>query len=72
MKKKGKPDVKSDDDSFGTMIAAVKIQKIWRGYIARRNTRKLKIAEMLLIGMIPPDRMETSARERQLEVTDII
>lgn len=35
-----------------SLIAALCVQKIWRGYITRRMTRKKKIEEMLLIGML--------------------
>lgn len=30
--------------------AALQIQKLWRGYITRRNVRKRVLDEMLLIG----------------------
>lgn len=33
-----------------TLSAALKIQKIWRGFMARRATRRRKLQEMLLIG----------------------
>lgn len=35
--------------------AATSIQRVWRGFIARRFTKKRKLQEMLLIGMqMPP------------------
>lgn len=60
MKEKSKPVIGTDgqDDEAkqaGIGInSALKIQKIWRGYVARRATRRRKLQEMLLIGMIPP------------------
>lgn len=31
----------------------MKIQKLWRGFATRRKTRRRKLEEMYLIGMIP-------------------
>lgn len=33
------------------MAAALRIQKIWRGYTTRRQIRKRRIEEMLLLGL---------------------
>ncbi|XP_030757322.1 IQ and AAA domain-containing protein 1-like [Sitophilus oryzae] len=60
MKEKSKPTTAGEgeeDEGAGlgiNLAAALKIQKIWRGYITRRATRRRKLQEMLLIGMIPP------------------
>lgn len=51
LKEKGKPDgVKEKTDG---LLAAMKIQKLWRGFATRRKTRRRKLEEMYLIGMIP-------------------
>lgn len=51
LKEKGKPDgVKEKTDG---LVAAMKIQKLWRGFATRRKTRRRKLEEMYLIGMIP-------------------
>lgn len=52
LKEKGKPDgVKERTDG---LVAAMKIQKLWRGFTTRRKIRRKKLDEMILIGMIPP------------------
>lgn len=70
-----------------SLSAAMKIQKIWRGFIARRLTRRRKLQEMLLIGMIPPPktksleiekdsqnkkRREELQKERQIEYEETV
>lgn len=50
-----------------SIAAAMKIQKIWRGYIARRITRRRKLQEMLLIGMIPPPKTKSLELEKDLQ-----
>lgn len=35
------------------LMAAMRIQKVWRGFTERRKTRRRKLEEMYLIGMIP-------------------
>lgn len=51
LKEKGKPDgMKDRTDGF---VAAMRIQKVWRGFATRRKTRRGKLEEMYLIGMIP-------------------
>lgn len=52
LKEKGKPDTGKEKAETGLM-AALKIQKMWRGFATRRNTRRRKMEEMILIGMIP-------------------
>ncbi|XP_053974320.1 dynein regulatory complex protein 11 isoform X1 [Hylaeus volcanicus] len=46
--------------------AAMKIQKIWRGYSTRRKIRKRRLDEMLLIGMLQPSQ-EVTENARQAE-----
>ncbi|KAI5733919.1 hypothetical protein M8J77_000350 [Diaphorina citri] len=53
---------KQKDISEYSRAAALKIQRIWRGYITRRKIRKRVIEEMLLIGMLPPSTTDVSAR----------
>lgn len=51
LKEKGKPDgVKDRTDG---LVAAMRIQKVWRGFATRRKTRRGKLEEMYLIGMVP-------------------
>lgn len=35
------------------LIAAMRIQKVWRGFATRKKTRRRKLEEMMLIGMVP-------------------
>nr|CAI5827479.1 unnamed protein product [Callosobruchus analis] len=72
MKQKGKPIQGEDTEEEGklggiSMAAAMKIQKIWRGFIARRATRRRKLEEMLLIGMIPPPKSKSKELEKDKE-----
>nr|CAH7712986.1 unnamed protein product [Callosobruchus chinensis] len=72
MKQKGKPiqgEETEEEGKFGgiSMAAAMKIQKIWRGFIARRATRRRKLEEMLLIGMIPPPKSKSKEVEKDKE-----
>lgn len=53
LKEKDKLDLEKDDKIDSGLIAAMKIQKIWRGFTDRRKTRRKKLEEMMLIGMIP-------------------
>lgn len=75
MKEKSKPtttDARASED-FRQRIslpAALRIQKVWRGYITRRQTRRRKLQEMLLIGMIPPPKYQSADVERALEVEE--
>lgn len=57
-------------DQKGEMspAAATAIQKVWRGFIARRATKKKKMQEQLLIGMILPPYKESEAGKRAEEV----
>lgn len=44
-----KPEMTKQDEA-SEKLAALKIQKVWRGYITRRYIRKRRLEEMLLIG----------------------
>lgn len=55
-----------------TPIAATAIQRVWRGFIARRETKKRKKAEMLLIGMELPPYTEPKSIKQAEEVSRII
>lgn len=75
MKEKSKPTSAGDsvEDDFRKRIslpAALRIQKVWRGYITRRQTRRRKLQEMLLIGMIPSPKYQNPDIERALEVEE--
>lgn len=74
VKEKAKPlagDTGAEDDQKGLSIpGALRIQKIWRGYVARRATRRRKLQEMLLIGMIPPPKAQSTDLRKDLEVKD--
>jgi hypothetical protein len=48
--------------------AAMNIQKVWRGYIARRRLRKRVVEEMVLIGMLRGTSIPTYMRARANEV----
>lgn len=51
-----------------TPKAATAIQRVWRGFIARRETRRRKKEEMLLIGMELPPYMESKGLKKMEEV----
>lgn len=63
LKEKGKPDAIKDPTDG--LIAAMRIQKMWRGFVDRRKTRHGKIEEMYLIGMIP------RPQQRNLELIEL-
>lgn len=44
-------------------MAALKIQKVWRGFASRTQTRKKKMEEMILIGMLPDPYRDTKFLE---------
>jgi IQ and AAA domain-containing protein len=56
----GKPEQRKAETGF---MAAMKIQKMWRGYISRTQTRKKKLEEMVLIGMLPNPKYNSSIQE---------
>ena len=41
----------AESEEESDVAAALRIQKIWRGYTTRRQIRKFRIEEMLLIGL---------------------
>lgn len=60
-----------DDETGGISLpAALRIQKMWRGYVARRATRRRKLQEMLLIGMVPPPKTQNPDILKDLEIKD--
>lgn len=75
MKEKGRPPGQEDGEKGKvaklSLSAAMRIQKVWRGYMARRATRRRKYQEMLLIGMIPPPKVESEDTKRASEVAEM-
>lgn len=70
LKEKGKPDgVKDRADG---LIAAMKIQKLWRGFTTRRKTRRRKLDEMYLIGMVPRPVPKTNPLAEEMEMVDLL
>ncbi|XP_023246721.1 IQ and AAA domain-containing protein 1 [Copidosoma floridanum] len=74
--KPGKP------DEATAAAAALKIQKVWRGFATRRRIHQRKLDEMLLIGMLQPcqtvsesarrvEKIASQRYERQREFRDI-
>lgn len=74
MKEKSKPitadgeEVEAEKEASISLAASLRIQKVWRGYVARRQTRRRKLQEMLLIGMIPPPKKQSAEIDRALEI----
>lgn len=58
-------------DQKGEMSAsaATAIQRVWRGFIARRATKKRKQQEQLLIGMAMPPFVESATIKKAEEVS---
>ncbi|XP_023297854.2 dynein regulatory complex protein 11 [Lucilia cuprina] len=67
LKEKGKTEEKDKDRADSGLMAAMKIQKMWRGHTARRKTRRRKLDEMILIGMVPPPSQVVKARAEKVE-----
>jgi len=68
LKEKGKSEERSEKErSDSGLLAAMKIQKMWRGHTARRITRRRKMEEMILIGMLPPPPAVVKERAEKLE-----
>lgn len=66
LKERGKPDAVKGTDG---LVAAMRIQKVWRGFTTRRKTRHGKVEEMYLIGMIPrPERQNEALIENEKKV----
>ncbi|XP_071632960.1 dynein regulatory complex protein 11 isoform X2 [Temnothorax longispinosus] len=60
-----KPEMEEKDEE-SEKLAALKIQKVWKGYITRCYIRKRRLEEMLLIGMLQPSQVITkSARQAE-------
>lgn len=49
------------------ILAAMRIQKMWRGFAERKRTRRRKMEEMVLIGMVPPPAQLIKEREEELQ-----
>lgn len=67
LKEKGR-----DQKGEMTAAAATAIQKVWRGFLARRSTKQRKMQEQLLIGMILPPYTESEAIKKAEEVSSIL
>ncbi|XP_059048429.1 IQ and AAA domain-containing protein 1-like [Achroia grisella] len=65
LKEKGR-----DQKTEMSATAATAIQRVWRGFIARRETRKRKRQEQLLIGMELPPYTPSSEQKRAEEVKE--
>ncbi|XP_012261688.2 dynein regulatory complex protein 11 [Athalia rosae] len=57
-KSMAKQDADNDQATLG-ISAALRIQKVWRGYTTRRKIRMRRMEEMLLIGMVQPSQVIT-------------
>lgn len=75
IKERGKAQAQEGEDEKKAGVislqAAMRIQKVWKGYVARRATRRRKFQEMLLIGMIPPPKEQSEEVTRALEVKEM-
>ncbi|CAH0389071.1 unnamed protein product [Bemisia tabaci] len=67
MKEIVKPESESEKSESGRQ-SALKIQRVWRGFITRRKIRKRVVEEMLLIGMLQPSHTDTEQRDHAEEV----
>ncbi|KAG5668403.1 hypothetical protein PVAND_016343 [Polypedilum vanderplanki] len=65
LKEKGKPERGKAETGF---MAALKIQKVWRGFQERKKTRIKKMEEMILIGMLPDPKRDNKLQESIQEV----
>lgn len=63
-----KPDAGDVELSDIARKAAMKIQRVWRGFITRRKIRSRVVEEMLLIGMLPPNTIDTEEQQKAEEV----
>ncbi|KAJ9582282.1 hypothetical protein L9F63_003411, partial [Diploptera punctata] len=71
MKEKVKTGEVAEGKAFDGSLAALKIQKTWRGYSTRQKMKRRKLEEMLLIGMLQPSFITVQARRRAEEVKDL-
>jgi SpoVK/Ycf46/Vps4 family AAA+-type ATPase len=60
LKDKGKPERSKAETG---LMAAIKIQKVWRGYASRIKTMKERVEEMVLIGMLPGESQKAKVDE---------
>lgn len=67
LKEKGKNEEKDKSGNDSGLMAAMKIQKMWRGHTDRRKTRRRKLDEMILIGMVPAPASVLKGRAEKLE-----
>ncbi|XP_037956231.1 dynein regulatory complex protein 11 [Teleopsis dalmanni] len=67
LKDKGKSDERGKEHIDTGLTAAMKIQKMWRGHTARRITRRRKLDEMILIGMVPPPQQVLKQRAERTD-----
>lgn len=63
-----KPDSGDMELSDNAKRAAMKIQRVWRGFITRKKIKSRVVEEMLLIGMLPPNTIDTEEQQRAEEV----
>lgn len=63
-----KPDAGDVELSDNARKAAMKIQRVWRGFITRRKIRSRVVEEMLLIGMLPPNTIDTDEQQKAEEI----
>jgi len=63
-----KPDTGDVELSENAKKAAMKIQRVWRGFITRRKIRSRVVEEMLLIGMLPPNTIDIEEQQKAEEV----
>lgn len=68
LKEKGKTDGVSERTDG--LVAAMKIQKVWRGFATRRKTRRRKIEEMYLIGMVPRPQVANVQLDEELRCAE--
>ena len=71
MKEKVKTAEESEHKAFDESLAALQIQKTWRGYNIRTKMKRRKLEEMLLIGMLQPSFTEVKERRKAEEVNYI-
>lgn len=74
LKDKGKTtEEKGKGGTDSGLLAAMKIQKMWRGHTARQKTRRRKLEEMILIGMVPPPvQVQKKAAEKMEKLNEVI
>ena len=50
--KKTKESAEKEDVSVSLVTAAIRIQKLWRGYMTRKYARRKREEELIFIGMV--------------------